>query len=127
MPPWSEFPYNLQKYIDRLVDRCYDVTVKMILAGCRNGVNRADVQEEEAMFQNDWMLQRLAQERRNDLMQQLAHARLIGGTKSIGREPGHTWYHALDWIGGQLIRQGERLQTRHALYHAQSLTHITRG
>jgi hypothetical protein len=31
-------------------------------------------------------------------------------------------YHVLDWVGRQLVRWGERLQARHAMYHRQSLT-----
>jgi hypothetical protein len=79
------------------------------------------------MFENDWILQQLAQQRRTDLLRQIERERLIREFQSSAQKHGHTWYHPLDWIGGQMIRWGERLQTRHALYHTQSLTHITRG
>ncbi len=79
------------------------------------------------MLENDWMLLRLAQERRRDLMRQLERDRLIRQAKLIPQPHGHMLYHILDWMGQQLVRWGERLQARHAIYHRQTLIHTTRG
>jgi len=79
------------------------------------------------MFYNEWMLEQLAQEHRRDLMRQLEHDRLIREAEPIGQQQGHRLVHLLDWIGRRMVCWGERMQARHALYHTQSLTHITRG
>ncbi len=79
------------------------------------------------MFQNDWVLLKLAQERRRDLMRQLERDRLIRQAELEAPQHRHMLYHVLDWTGRQLIRWGEGLQARHALYHRQPTTHTTRG
>ncbi len=79
------------------------------------------------MFENDWMLLKLAQERRRDLMRQLERDQLIRQAKLTPQQHGHMVYHLLDWIGQHLVRWGEHLQARHAQYHRQTLIHTTRG
>ena len=79
------------------------------------------------MFHNDWTLLKIAEEQRRDLMQQLEHDRLVRQAKLMSHPHRHTLYHALDWIGRQLVRWGERLQARHALSHHQALTHTPGG
>ena len=79
------------------------------------------------MYQHDWILLQLAEERERDLVRKLEHAGLIREAESIKRQRGHTLYHVLDWVGRQLVRWGERLQARHAMYHGHALTHTTGG
>ena len=79
------------------------------------------------MFHNDWVLQKIAEERRHDLMRQLKHDRLIREAELSRHPQRHTVYHVLDWVGRQLICWGERLQARHAMNHRQALTHTTGG
>jgi hypothetical protein len=79
------------------------------------------------MFHNDWVLLKLAEERRRDLLRQLERDRLAREAESSHPQRGHTVYHALDWAGRQLVRWGERLQARHAMVHRQALTHTTGG
>ena len=79
------------------------------------------------MFHNDWTLLQLAKERERDLLRQLEHDRLLREAESINPQRGHTLYHVLDWVGRHLVRWGERLQARHAMYHRQGLTHTTGG
>ena len=79
------------------------------------------------MYQNDWMLSKIAEERRRDLMQQLERDRLVREAEAANHPHRHMLYHVLDWVGRQLVRWGERLQARHAMYHRQTLTHTTGG
>ena len=79
------------------------------------------------MFHNDWVLLKIAEEQRRDLMRQLEHDRLIRQAELANHPHRHALYHVLDWAGRQLVRWGERLQARHAMYHRQALTHTTRG
>ncbi len=79
------------------------------------------------MFENDWMLLKLAQERRRDLLRQLERDRLIRQAELTPQPHGHMVYHIMDGMGRQLIRWGERLQARHAMHHRQTLIHTTRG
>jgi len=79
------------------------------------------------MLHHDWMLSRLAEEHRQELMRQSEQDRLALLADSGRHQHGHTIYHALDLVGRQLITLGERLCARHASYHTHSLTHITRG
>ena len=79
------------------------------------------------MFHNDWVLLKIAEEQRHDLMRQLERDRLIREAESINPQRGHMVYHVLDWVGRQLVRWGERLQARHAMYHRQALKHTTGG
>jgi hypothetical protein len=79
------------------------------------------------MFQHDWILWQLAQERRRDLMRELEHDRLVRQAELATHPHQHTLYHVSDWIGRQLVRWGERLQARHAVVHRQALTHPTGG
>jgi hypothetical protein len=81
----------------------------------------------EGMLHHDWMLSRLAEEHRRDLMRQSEQDRLVRLADFDGHQHGHTIYHALDLVGRQLIVLGERLCARHALAHSQSLTHTTGG
>ena len=76
---------------------------------------------------NDWVLLKIAEERRRDLLRQLERDRLIHEAEAGNPERGHALYHVLDWAGRQLIRWGERLQARHALYHRQAVTRTTGG
>jgi hypothetical protein len=75
------------------------------------------------MYQNDWMLSKLAEERRRDLMRQLERDRLVRQVKSVNHPRRHMVYHVLDWVGRQLVHWGERLQAQHAWYHQQTLNH----
>ena len=79
------------------------------------------------MFHNDWVLLKIAEEQRRDLMRQLERDRLIREAELANPPHRHTLYHVLDWMGRQLVRWGEGLQARHAMYHRQALTHTTRG
>ena len=80
------------------------------------------------MFYDDWMLMRLAEERRRDLMRQLELDRLVRLVESARPQRGHRrLYHALDLAGRQLIAVGEQLCARHAVIHAQALPHTSRG
>ena len=79
------------------------------------------------MFHNDWMLSKIAEEQRRDLLRQLERDRLIREAESGNHQRGHMLYHVLDWMGRQLVRWGERLQARHAMVHRQALTHTTGG
>jgi hypothetical protein len=79
------------------------------------------------MYHNDYMLLKLAEERQCDLMRQLEHDQLVREAKLANHPQQHTLYHVLDWVGKQLVRCGERLQARHAMYHGQVLTHTTGG
>lgn len=79
------------------------------------------------MFYNEWMLSQLAKEHRRDLMQRLEHDRLIHEAERANHPQRHTLYHALDWAGRQLVRWGERLQARHAMYHRQTVTRTIGG
>ncbi len=74
------------------------------------------------MFENDWILRQLALERQRDLLRQIERDRLVRQARPISHQRGHTFYHVLDWTGRLLVRWGERLKARHALYHASSLT-----
>lgn len=91
----------------------------------------------EDMFYNDWVLLRLAEERRRDLMQQLEQEKVARLARSV-RRPRERWlYRALDQIGQELVVIGEHLQSRHkaamtaaalhAAYRAQSTTRTQRG
>jgi hypothetical protein len=79
------------------------------------------------MYQNDWMLLKIAEERQRDLMRQLERDRLIRQADLVNRPHRHTLYHVLDWMGRHMVRWGERLQARHAMHHRQALTHTTGG
>jgi len=79
------------------------------------------------MFYNDWMLQKIAEERRHDLMHQLERDRLIREAELSNHPHRHMVYHMLDWVGRQLVRWGEGLQAQHAMYHQQSLNHTLGG
>jgi len=79
------------------------------------------------MFHNDWLLLKIAEEQRRDLLRQLERDRLIQEAESSNQQRGHMVYHAVDWVGRQLVRWGERLQARHATVHRQALTHTTGG
>jgi serine/threonine protein phosphatase PrpC len=79
------------------------------------------------MYQNDWMLSKIAEERRHDLMRQLEHDRLVREAELARHPQRHMLSHMLDWVGRQLVRWGERLQARHAMHHRQALTHTTGG
>ena len=79
------------------------------------------------MLHNDWSLLQLAKERERDLMRELEHDRLVRQAELMNHRQWHTLYHVLDWVGRQLVRWGERLQARHAMYHGQALTHTPRG
>ena len=79
------------------------------------------------MYQNDWMLSKMAEVRRHDLMRQLEHDRLIRQAEFTNHPHWHRLYHVLDWAGRQLVRWGERLQARHAMVHRQVLTNTTGG
>ncbi len=79
------------------------------------------------MIHNDWVLLKLAEERRRDLMRQIEHDRLIQQATLAYHPHRHTMYHVLDWVGRQLIRWGEYLQARHALYHRHTLNHTLGG
>ena len=74
------------------------------------------------MYHNDWVALQLAREREHDLVRKLEHQRLIKLAEASNHDRGHRLYHVLDWVGRQLVRWGERLQARHAMYHRQSLT-----
>jgi len=76
---------------------------------------------------NDWVLLKIAEERRHDLMRQLERDRLIREAELMNHLQRHMVYHVSDWVGRQLVRWGERLQARHAMVHRQALTHTTRG
>jgi hypothetical protein len=78
------------------------------------------------MYQNDYMLSRLVEERQRDLLRELEHDWLIREVRNSNAH-GHTLYHGLDWVGRQLVRWGERLQARHAMSHHQAITHTTGG
>jgi hypothetical protein len=79
------------------------------------------------MYQNDWMLSKLAAERQRDLGRQLELDRLIRQAELANHPRQHTVYHVLDWAGRQLVRWGEHLQARHARYHRQTLNHNVGG
>ena len=79
------------------------------------------------MFHNAWVLLKIAEERRHDLLRQLERDRLIRQAESMNPPHQHRLYHVLDWAGRQLVRWGERLQARHAMVHRQALTHTTGG
>lgn len=62
------------------------------------------------MFHSDWMLPRLAQERRYELVRQADQERLA---RRIARKPdraGRWLARSLDWLGWQLIMIGQRKQ-----------------
>ncbi len=77
------------------------------------------------MFQNDWILSQLAQERRRDLMRQIEQDRLVRRCNPRRPQRRHTIYHALDLLGKQLIVLGEYLRAKHAAIHTRSLTHTS--
>ncbi len=77
------------------------------------------------MFYNDWVLLKIAEEQRHDLMRQLERKRLMRQAELANHAQRHMVYHVLDWVGRQLVRWGERLQAQHAMYHRQTLTHTT--
>jgi hypothetical protein len=79
------------------------------------------------MYPNDYLLLKLAEERQRDLMRQVERDRLIHEARRANHPQRHTIYHALDWVGRQMIRGGERLQARHAVYHHQTLTRTLGG
>ena len=72
------------------------------------------------MYENDWMLWQLAQERQRDLLRQIERERLVRQAQ-LGRPQGHAFYHLLDWTGRRLVRWGEHLQARHAVHHTPAL------
>ena len=74
------------------------------------------------MYHHDWILWKIAEERRQDLIREIAHGRLIREAEAINHQDRHRMYHVLDWVGRQMIRWGEGLQARHAMYHRQALT-----
>ncbi len=76
---------------------------------------------------NDWVLLKIAEERRRDLLRQLERDRLTREAESSNPQRGHMLYHVLDGVGRQLVRWGERLQARHAVLHRQPQTHTTGG
>ncbi len=76
---------------------------------------------------NDWVLLKIAEERRRDLLRQLEHDRLRREAESGNQQRGHTLYHVLDGVGRQLVRWGEHLQARHIMIHRQAQTHTTGG
>jgi hypothetical protein len=75
------------------------------------------------MYQNDWMLARLAAERQRDLVRQLEHDRLVRQAELAIHSQRHTMYHMLAWTGRQLVRWGERLQAPHARHHQRAQPH----
>jgi hypothetical protein len=79
------------------------------------------------MYHNDWLLLKIAEEQRRDLMRQLEHDRLIRQVELANHPQRHKVDHILDWMGRQMIRWGVYLQARHARYHRQTLTHTTGG
>jgi hypothetical protein len=79
------------------------------------------------MYNQDWIVSRLAQERRRDLLQQAEQdrlARLVGLTPTHDE---HKFYHFLDWAGARLVSLGEELQAKHAAYHTRSIIQTPRG
>ena len=79
------------------------------------------------MYHNDYQLLKLAEERQRDLMRQLEHDRLIREAEFASQLQRHMMSHVLDWAGRQLVRWGERLQVRHAMYHRQAPTRTLGG
>ena len=79
------------------------------------------------MLQHDWIVQRLAEEHRCDLIRQLEQSRLTLQIELARHPQRHRVYHMLDWVGRQLIHWGKRLQARHATYHRQTLNHTLGG
>ncbi len=77
------------------------------------------------MYQHDWVVLQLAKERERDLMRRLEHSRLIREAELINHPHRHRLYHVLDWAGRLLVRWGEHLQARHAMYHRQEMAHTT--
>ena len=78
------------------------------------------------MYYNDWLQQRLAQERRYELLQQAERerlARLVDATPN--RLP--RWTDQLrDWLGQQLVVTGQRLQSDHKAEITTTVLHATR-
>ncbi len=79
------------------------------------------------MYQHDWVVLQLAKERERDLMRRLEHSRLIREAELINHPHRHALYHALDWVGRQLVRWGEGLQARHAISHREAMMHARGG
>ena len=79
------------------------------------------------MYYHDYLLSKLAEERRHEFMRQLERDRLIRRAELADHPHRHMVYHVMDWVGRQLVRWGERLQARHAMHHRQALTHTTGG
>ncbi len=79
------------------------------------------------MFYNDWMLSKFAEAQQRDLMRQLEHKHLIREAELANHAQRHMVYHILAWVGQQLIRWGEYLQARHAVYHRHVLNHTLGG
>ena len=74
------------------------------------------------MFENDWILQQLAQERQRDMLRQLQYDQLVRQARSLPGARGHMLYHVLDQVGQHLIQWGEWLRARHAAYHSSLST-----
>jgi len=89
------------------------------------------------MFQNDWMLSKLAEERRRDLMRDLEHDRLARLARSTRKRRGRRLDGVFDGLGRLLITLGSRLQARHkallsdaalhAAHRSRSTSHTQRG
>ncbi len=84
------------------------------------------------MDHHDWILWKLTQEHRRDLLRQAEQERLARQAKSTGKRV----YRALDWLGRELVMLGEHMQATHkavittaalhAAYHHRSMTHTPR-
>ena len=79
------------------------------------------------MYQHDWHVLKIVEERERDLLRTLEQDRLIREAEIINRPYRHRLYHVLDWLGRLLVHWGERLQARHAMRHHQALTHTLEG
>ena len=79
------------------------------------------------MYQHDWVVLKLVEERERDLLRQLEQDRLIREAELFNHPRRHRLYHVLDWTGRLMVRWGERLQARHALRHHPALTHTMEG
>ncbi len=79
------------------------------------------------MFQHDWIVSQLAQERRSEALRLAEQSRRAKYVKTSPEVHRHVFYHMLDWTGHQLVKVGEQLQEQHAARHYSSLIHTSRG
>ncbi len=79
------------------------------------------------MYNQDWIISRLAQEHRSNLLQQAERERFARLLDSTPTENRHRFYHFLDWAGTRLVSLGEELQAKHADYHTRSIIQDPRG